>query len=344
MELVRTRRKNLLKEKKNQNKIPQRRVSMTRRKTPQEFEKEFYDLVGDEYEILVPYTLSKNPIRVRHNLCGREYSTPPGNFINQGKRCKSCAFTKPIEEFKREVYEMYKGLYEVIGEYVHTDKPITIRCTKHGEVMDRTPTNILRGRRVCRECNAEYLSEVQRKPTKLFDEQLLKKHKGTIVRLGEYINTHTHVGLRCLSCDFLFYSTPNSVIRVSGCPSCQESKGERTIRKYLLDNNISFQAQKKFKGCKLERELLFDFYVEDLNLIIEYDGKQHYEPIEFFGGEEAFVKQQKRDKIKNEYAKNNNIIMFRIPYTIEKEDINKHLDKFIKGGSLELVRSKAVNP
>lgn len=308
---------------------------MTRRKTPEEFEKEFYDLVGDEYTLLTSYTLSKNPIKIKHNLCGREYSTQPGNFINQGKRCKSCAFTKNTKKFKEEVLNMYKGRYEVVSEYTYSYEPIVIKCTKHNEYITSTPTTVLRDRNICKKCNGEYLSKVQRKSTKLFEEQLLKAHKGGIIRLGEYVNTHTHIGVKCLVCDFPFLVTPNSILRLSGCPSCQESKGEKSIREYLVSNDIMFQPQKRFEGCRLERELPFDFYIKGLNLLIEYDGKQHFEPIEFFGGEEAFEKQLKKDKIKNDYAMYNNINILRIPYTIEGDNIHKCLDKYIKGGSLE---------
>jgi len=49
-------------------------------------------------------------------------------------------------------------------------------------------------------------------------------------------------------------------------------------------------------------------------MLIEYDGIQHFKPIKYFGGEEKFKFQQKTDFIKNEYCKNNNIKLLRIPY------------------------------
>ena len=49
-------------------------------------------------------------------------------------------------------------------------------------------------------------------------------------------------------------------------------------------------------------------------LLIEYDGIQHYEAVEIFGGIPAFKKRQKRDQIKNQYCKDNNIKLIRIPY------------------------------
>jgi hypothetical protein len=64
--------------------------------------------------------------------------------------------------------------------------------------------------------------------------------------------------------------------------------------------------------------MIFDFVILDNNnqiiICIEYDGEQHFKPIDFFGGEEAFVLQQERDKRKNNWCKDNNISLIRIPY------------------------------
>ena len=49
--------------------------------------------------------------------------------------------------------------------------------------------------------------------------------------------------------------------------------------------------------------------------LIEFDGQQHNEPIEYYGGEEALLKLQQHDTIKNQYALSHNIPLVRIPYT-----------------------------
>jgi very-short-patch-repair endonuclease len=77
------------------------------------------------------------------------------------------------------------------------------------------------------------------------------------------------------------------------------------------------------------KKLKFDFYLPNYNLCIEYDGRQHFEPIDFFGGEKNFEIIKKRDKIKNEYCLNNNIHLIRIPYN-EYKNINSILHNEIK--------------
>ena len=65
--------------------------------------------------------------------------------------------------------------------------------------------------------------------------------------------------------------------------------------------------------------LKFDLYLPEYNLCIEYDGEQHFEPVRFAGcsienATQAFENTKINDQIKNEYCKNNNISLLRIPY------------------------------
>lgn len=107
---------------------------------------------------------------------------------------------------------------------------------------------------------------------------------------------------------------------------CLKSKGEMKILQILQKMNIDFEYQKTFETCKLEKELKFDFYINSLNLIIEYDGEQHFHPIEFLGGEKRFKEQQFYDNYKNNWCKDNNIHIIRIPYT----DLNILNEKYIE--------------
>lgn len=117
-------------------------------------------------------------------------------------------------------------------------------------------------------------------------------------------------------------------INGNGCPHCNESKGEKSIKKFLIDNNIIFESEKRFYKCKNKKPLPFDFYLPDYNLLIEYDGAFHYESIEFAGGIKKLKETQMRDKIKTKYAKDNNILLLRIPYT-EFDNIERIISTYI---------------
>lgn len=129
----------------------------------------------------------------------------------------------------------------------------------------------------------------------------------------DYKNDRTKILIACPS-HGNFKQTPSAHLRGQGCPSCRESFGEKKIAKFLDNNNILFEREKKFEGCKNESHLRFDFYLPNMRTCIEFDGIQHFEPLTFFGGVESFYKLQKKDKIKNNYCEDNYINLIRIRY------------------------------
>lgn len=97
---------------------------------------------------------------------------------------------------------------------------------------------------------------------------------------------------------------------------CLSSKGELKISNILKENNISFEREKRFKNFLTPQKgyYRYDFYLPEYNRLIEYDGIQHFEEQKHFSRTLEEVK--KIDDIKNQYAKNNNIELVRIPYTV----------------------------
>ncbi len=157
--------------------------------------------------------------------------------------------------------------------------------------------------------------------------------RGDLNIIGTYINNETPILCECKICHTKWLVTPNKLTQGRGCPICYSrriSAGERYISKILSKNEIIFEQQKKFKDCinpKTKINLRFDFYLEEYNLCIEYQGQQHYKPV-YFGkkkdktkeeiqklAEENLKKTQYRDKIKREFCEENNIRLLEIPYT-----------------------------
>jgi very-short-patch-repair endonuclease len=123
----------------------------------------------------------------------------------------------------------------------------------------------------------------------------------------------------------MFIQKPTTHLKGCGCPMCNESQGERKISQILENKKINFISQKKFDGCLYKRKLKFDFYLPDYNTCIEYDGEQHNVMYRFEKTNERLKIRQKRDKIKNEYCKENNIHLIRIKYN---ESIEEKLKMF----------------
>ena len=81
-------------------------------------------------------------------------------------------------------------------------------------------------------------------------------------------------------------------------------KAETWTNEWLTKNNIKNEYQKTFPnlvGAK-NHPLSFDFYLPDCNVLIELNGLQHYKAVDWFGGEETFLKQQRFDELKCQFA------------------------------------------
>lgn len=124
------------------------------------------------------------------------------------------------------------------------------------------------------------------------------------------------------------YTLTSGHTKSCGCLRSESvSHGETLIAQILKENDIEFEKEKTFSNCigTGGKVLRFDFYLPEYNTLIEYDGMQHFQPVEYFGGEEKFKKQQANDDTKNVYCIENAINLIRIPYTHSDEQIKKDI-------------------
>ena len=81
-------------------------------------------------------------------------------------------------------------------------------------------------------------------------------------------------------------------------------------------------------------QLSYDFSIPDEKygyILIEYNGIQHYEAVDYFGGEEQFKKQKEHDKRKRDYAKKHGYKLITVKYTYDTyESVEEYLDKELK--------------
>lgn len=130
---------------------------------------------------------------------------------------------------------------------------------------------------------------------------------------------HSYVKVCCDCNPSLIYSiradslTGGKVISC-GCEKC--SHGEIKIEEILTDLNLNYIKEYSFQELKSKRNKLLriDFYLPENNTAIEFQGKQHYVPVEHFGGQKHFDIQRENDQLKREYCKANNIQLIEIPY------------------------------
>jgi hypothetical protein len=221
-----------------------------------------------------------------------------------------------IKDFIVKANDVHNHKYEYLNvNYINTKTKVLITCKTHGD-FKQTPAMHLRGQG-CSICG-----EGKKGRKKLTTDEFLSKAKNVHQNRYKYVNTiyKGYFEKLLITCEIHgnFTQTPSDHLQGYGCPICKISKGELTIRKYLIDNEIEFIQQHTFIDCIDKARLPFDFYLPKLNSCIEFDGIQHFKPKTLFGGEAGLIDRQKKDNIKTNYCKKNEIHLLRISYN---EDI-----------------------
>lgn len=241
----------------------------------------------------------------------------------RGQGCPKCS--------KRKKYDQKFFIDSIIKKFNNTylyDKcifksfkeKVIITCRKHGD-FKTYPSYLLNGNgcKLCRNENNSYSKEY-------FLQKCLERHPEIDHSILEYNGVNNNIKLICKKHGIFEQNAGYYLNYSKGCKYCNETKGEKKIRIYLENNNIKYKQQYKNYG------FIFDFYIEDYNTYIEFNGRQHYEPIEFFGGVESFDKQLSKDILKDKILEKDNIKLIKIGYwqinkvddILKKELINEN--------------------
>lgn len=237
------------------------------------------------------------------------------NHLN-GEGCYHCGIEKirqsklyPWEKVLAECRKTHGDRYQYVSDtYVNADTPMKMHCDLHGFFWQSARSHYFAGKG-CQECGRVQAAEAQRTP---WGERLaeFRSVHGDRYEYREetYGRSQEKMVIVCRKHgDFL--QEPNVHKNGHGCPGCNNSKGENLIAKYLDDRGVEYEAQKQFKGLRHKLPLRVDFYLSTLNVVIEYNGIQHYESIPFFGGDEALELNCLRDSIKQKFLKKKGIAL-----------------------------------
>ena len=140
----------------------------------------------------------------------------------------------------------------------------------------------------------------------------------------KYIKNNKLLLWKCLNdgCGKEFKMCWGNIFQGQNCSYCHESKGERKINTWLKQEFLPYDKQYKFNNLKgvggrllkFDSAVFWDKEMTKLRLLIEYDGKQHFEWIEGWMTKKQFETLQIHDQLKNEFCKKHNIKLIRIPY------------------------------
>lgn len=312
---------------------------MPRKRTAEEYKVLFdYNNSSRGLVLMSDYTGSKNKVVVKCLNCMTTWEAIAENVLKR-TGCPTCAMTIKADKissskklkpdvFYERVRSLGGGDYEAISPYSSAKEKVWMKHVSCGLVYQVAPDEFNSGSR-CPECARKV--SVLRKTQAEFEEEVRELSGNDYLVLGTYVNWKTKVALLHVSCGSIIEIEPNGFIQGRRCSVCSRSNGERLIREVLDNSGTPYEEQKKFPDLKNKNNLSYDFYLPESDILIEYQGKQHYEPIAFFGGEENFKKQRINDELKRTYAKEKGLYLVEIPYQItSKEGIEKVLHSFLK--------------
>lgn len=270
-------------------------------------------------------------VHVRCNYCGKEFDAIAMNLVN-GSMCDPCSrkirgINRRLsqDEFEQKALQQNPNI-KIVSKYNGYSKPIKCICLRCGDEFESTPDLILKSSgRGCVRCSMEIKNDLAAKDHDIFVFEL-KAIQPHINILGTYHRAHEKIECQCTECGEIWMQEPTLLLRGYGCPKCKMSTGEKAIMLWLEQHNINYVRTKKFDGLygSSGRQLVsYDFYLPELKALIEFQGIQHYEPVDCFGGKERYDRQVINDKIKKEYAASRGYQLIEIRYD---EDVFEKLN------------------
>lgn len=212
------------------------------------------------------------------------------------------------ENFIEKSRKIHQNKYDYsLVNFKYIKEHIKIICPIHGEFEQIANIHILG--KGCPKCS---------KNKKFTKEYLLNEFKKLHINTYEYdipdkFNMNSYMMVKCKNHGW-FKQKIRKHMSGRGCRTCNNSNSENLIQKFLIDNNINFIRNHKFEDCSYIHVLFFDFYLQDINTCLEYDGEQHFVKFRWEDNDVQLKIRQERDKIKNEYCEKNNIRLIRIRY------------------------------
>jgi len=306
---------------------------------------EVYALIQEKYDnqiIPLPNQVYENQNTKWEFKClepsHSNWITKIGHVLNSEYKygCRECfGETKFVnrKQVEDEIQRVFNGRIELLKLNSLSFKKSTIcdfHCHIHNSHFQSSLNNILNSKG-CPQCSQESRSEKRRTDTNTLVSQVYEIHRDlvTIVNPNEYINTETKIHFKCHKKRHgVFSSAPHSILSGAGCPVCRMSRGERKILFWLRDNEVDYEYQWRVNKHVGNGQFIFDFNLTRENVVIEYDGRQHFEIVEAWGGKKALAKTIENDRLKDEYAEINGLTMLRIKYT-EFENMETILKDFL---------------
>lgn len=241
-----------------------------------------------------------------------DFEQTPSTHLRAGSPCGCplCGHEKIGDNRRWDTEDFIKESKEIHGadkfdyskvKYVNDKTNVILICKKHNKEFEQTPCNHKKSVFGCPDCASD-----NNKLVRYNTDEYIKAARNTHGELysyekSVYTGMANKIEITCKK-HGSFWQEAAAHVKGQGCPNCCSSKGEIAIKKFLDNKNIKYTQQKTFGDCKHKGLLKFDFYLDDYNTVVEFHGRQHFEPVTYFGGQNGFEGTRERDKIKKDYC------------------------------------------
>lgn len=227
-------------------------------------------------------------------------------------------------EYVKKFIETELGFILLSTEYKTARLVLEVQCSQ-GHIFYPTFDSLHNKRTGCPYCvGVRYTYEMIK--------DYVENERGFKLLTLEYHSCLQKLQIQCKE-GHIFTSTMQILKQNCGCTTCNKSKGENKVLKYLIENNVKYDKQYKFDDCRHKNCLPFDFVIfndsGDIECLIEYQGMQHFKEVGYFKGKDKLESQIRNDNIKREYCKNNNINLLEISY-LDFNNVENILDEYFQ--------------
>ena len=293
---------------------------MAKKLTTETFIQRAREVHGDRYDYSkVNYINSTTPVKI---ICLEhgEFEQRPSKHLS-GHNCPKCSkhYRRNTKEFIEEASVLHNNKYDYSKvNFVDTHTKVCIICPEHGEFW-QTPHMHLQGKG-CPKCGGT---------AKLTTEEFIQKAREIHgdkydYTKTKYINNSEKVCIICLKHGEFWQKANDHLSGKKGCPKCK-LKSQTKLYEKLKESFPNEEMLYEVGNSKLDwiDGQRFDIYFPKYNISVEYNGIQHYVPVEHFGGKLGFENTLKRDELKRKKCKENNCILFEVKYDYIEEDYQK---------------------
>jgi Zn finger protein HypA/HybF involved in hydrogenase expression len=273
------------------------------------------ELISDRYDDIHTH------LDIKCGCCSKSFSKTFHYYYYMDKRCLSCwGETRYSQaDINKKIAE---GGDKCVGEFQTVNDHLAIKCHKCDDVYYMKPYHYFSGSR-CSKCVFWEVGQSQKlryedikEMIETFDEKLISV---------TYAGYDEPLQIQCHTCTNIYSKSYQQFYQGGRCPVCRDSrsKGEKELARICEKMCWAYETQKRFPQCRNTNTLPFDLYLPQFNILIEFQGQQHFVAIKAMGGQIRFEQQQITDQMKRDFCARHKIPLLEISY----KDFNRIVKK-----------------